>query len=48
MMSLELYIKPSSYLQLIVGTLITIVLSQIPAMHFISRLDLAKSAKEVM
>jgi putative ABC transport system permease protein len=44
--SLELIIYPRTYALVIVGTVIVVLLSQIPALRWINRLDLAKATKE--
>jgi putative ABC transport system permease protein len=44
--SLELIIYPRTYAWIIVGTVFVVLLSQIPALRWINRLDLAKATKE--
>jgi len=45
-MSLEIVITTKSYTQLVVGIMLVVLISQIPALRYINNLDLAKATKE--
>ncbi|MGB9588597.1 MAG: FtsX-like permease family protein, partial [Armatimonadota bacterium] len=43
----RLYIYPSTYLLTIFGILITVLVSQLPGIRYVSRLNLASATKEI-